>query len=393
MNKIEQNNNMIKEMSIINEQLDKVKLDTELVNFIKKNMFLIKNKLKGFLDIKTHGSYSINNFYNFDDSITIDLLAIKYVSKKTYNKYQREFVTNDHFVSCIICSLNNQLMKKLSTLYLKDKMTKVSWKEKNYKLPTSSEIIKFTDSILVNFQEIKDKVLKFNIRTVIKFKEYPVIICSKTMYKRSFTLEFAKMYKTLNKLTLKKVQLLFFYIRVKFRNKLNKKRQLILKLEVLQDIQLQLSKNKYFQLWLDKTFDNVFKSKKEVENLLESRQIYYKKFKKTNKLYNLIKLKNLKWVFIKSYNSVKKFLDFYLGFCKDYSENLPDIESENLYFWYDSVAYLKNEFDTSNFTVKKDNKKYDEIEDFKIITKTVYPFDKNNGLFLVFLKYFNFEVI
>ncbi|ASP28103.1 hypothetical protein SCORR_v1c03290 [Spiroplasma corruscae] len=392
MNKIELNNLLINDLSIINEQLDKVKLGKDINNIIKKNIYLIRNKLKGSLDIKTHGSYSINNVYNFDDYISVDLIAIKHVSKKIYMKYQKEFDTNDHFVSCIICNSNLILFKKIINIYLKDKDVKVKWKEKNYSLPTSNEIITFKDSLIIHINYENQKEIRINLRTSIKHADYPLIICNKTMYRRTFTLEYTKIYKTLNKLTLKKLQLLYFYIRVKYKNKISKKRELTLKLEILQDLQLQLLKNKYFQIWLDTTFEKVFKSPKEVELLLESKLIYYKKYRKIDKLYRLIKLKNLKWVYLCSYKSIKRFLDFYLDFCDGYINNIEENYSNEIMFYYDSVAYLKNKLDTNNFSVKKNNKLYDEI-DIKIITKTIYPYDKNNGLFLVFLKFFKFEII
>ncbi|AKU79581.1 hypothetical protein [Spiroplasma turonicum] len=390
MIKNEESLHIIKNISLINEQLDKVKLDDETTQFIKKHFYLIKNNLKGFLDVKKHGSYSINDIYSFEKNLSIDLIAINYVSKKTYNKYQNEFKTNDHFASCKICNTNKILFDKLTTIYYKESNFKVYWKEKKYTLPASKEIIYFYDSIIIKTY-FNNKTITINIRSSIKHNDWPIIICGKTMYRRSFTLEYTKIYRILNNLTMKKLQLLFFYIKVKF-NKENKKKLLTLKLEILQDLQLQLIKNKYFKIWINESFDKVFKSEKEVELLLQNKQIYYKKYKQTERLYNLLKLKNLNWVYINSYQSIKRFLDFYMEFCTDYLKELYKNKNNTIFFWYDSIAYIKNKLDTNNFSIKKEKKMYDEIN-LKVMTKTVYPFDKNNGSFLVFLKFYNFEII
>gem|GEM_PF-6693360 len=52
------------------------------------------------------------------------------------------------------------------------------------------------------------------------------------------------MYKILNKLLLKKLELLFLYIRLKKETLFSKKEYLLMKLYIMGDIQYQLSRNK-----------------------------------------------------------------------------------------------------------------------------------------------------
>ncbi|AGR41032.1 hypothetical protein [Spiroplasma taiwanense] len=377
-------NFIIEDVKLINDQLKKVELDYNLKKFIDKNIYFIKKQLSDFLIVKKHGSYAIDSIYNFDKKINVDLLAIKYVSKKMYKIYESEISTKEHFADCWICEINQLIFKKLVKKYEISDNVKVEWKTKKYKLLNNKELFIFNDSIEISFY--KNNLIGFSIiiRTVLLHKDYPLIICSKNKYKRSFSLEFVKTFRILNKLLMKKMQILFYIIKLK---NINKKQRLIFKINIMSDIQYQLLKNEYFRVWLDKSFAFNFSSKKDVDNLLESKLIYYKKNKKISKFYNSFKLVNLIWVFNKTHTDTKKFLDFYLDFCKKIWSNKPN----KIYYWYDTVAYLKNMQGTTNISIKKSSKKYDNLE-MEIISRPIYPLNKENGIFLVFLQYYNFEI-
>ncbi|QHX36584.1 hypothetical protein [Spiroplasma sp. BIUS-1] len=375
----------------INSQLKGVAINKNLKNFIDKNISFIKRKLKNLVQIKTHGSYATGEVYNFDKVLNIDLLAIKHVNKNMYKTYEDEIETNDHFGDCWICEINEDIFKVLKESYKIDDEIKISWNQKKYAKPNSEEHVVFNDSLRIDFYKENELGFSIIIRTALQHNEFPPIICNKTMYKRTFSLEYVKKFRTLNKLLVKKLQILFYYIRIKFRNTLNKNERLILKLSVMSDIQYELTKNNFLQQWLDFSFDYNFSNKKVVDNILESKNIYYKRPKKITKLYNSFKLKNLNWVFSKTYPSTKEFLDKYFEYTNNFIENKEEYINGNFYFWYDSVSYLKNTVGSTSISIKKENKKYDNLH-IQIHSRTIYPTDKENGLFLIFLQYYTFEV-
>ncbi|AGR42037.1 hypothetical protein [Spiroplasma diminutum] len=379
------------DLEMINSQLNSVAINENLKKFIDKNVNFLKRKLKNLVQIKSQGSYATGELYNFEKELNIDLLAIKHVNKSMYKIYEQEFETNDHFDDCWICEINQDIYKIVSQIYKVDQDIKIEWIEKKYMLPNSKEKIVFKDSIKISF--FKENKLGFSIiiRSALQHSEYPPILCNKTMYKRTFSLEYVKAFRVLNKLSIRKLQILFYYIRIKFRKLLSKNERLILKISIMSNIQYELTKNINFQIWLDKSFDYHFSSKKAVDNVLDSKFIYYKRPKKISNLYNSFKLKNLNWVFNKTYQSTKEFLDNYLNYSQEFINNKQEYIEGNFYFWYDSVSYLKNTAGSTSISIKKENKKYDEI-DIQIHSRTIYPTNKENGLFLVFLQYYNFEI-
>ncbi|AUM62575.1 hypothetical protein [Spiroplasma monobiae] len=375
----------------INNQLKGVSINKNMKNFIDKNISFIKRKLKNIVKIKTHGSYATGEFYNFDKVLNVDLLAIKYVNNSMYKTYEDEIETNDHFGDCWICEINEDIFKVLTNSYKVDEEVKVVWNQKKFQLPNSEETIAFNDSLRIEFY--KDGQLGFSIviRSALQHSEYPPIICNKSIYKRTFTLEYLKKFRTLNKLLVKKLQILFYYIRIKYRNDLSKNERMILKLSIMSDIQYELTKSNFLQQWLDHAFEYHFSNKKVVDNILDSKKIYYKRPKKISKLYNSFKLKNLNWVFNKTYPNTKEFLDKYFDYAENFKQNKEEYINGNFYFWYDSVSYLKNTLSSTSISIKKENKKYDNL-DIQMHSRTIYPTDKENGLFLIFLQYFTFEV-
>ncbi|AUB31456.1 hypothetical protein [Spiroplasma floricola] len=375
----------------INNQIQTNSIDKDLKIFINKNINFIKRKLKDLVQIKTHGSYATGQIYKFEKILNIDLLAVKYVKNSTYNLYENEIETENHIDNCLICKTNEKIYNILVELYNISEDVKIIWNEKKTINSSLTEPTIFKDSLKIEFYKEEQLGFSILIRTVIKHSEYPLLICSKKMYKRSFTLEYLKKFRTLNNLLIKKLQILFYNISKKFRKTLTKKELLILKLFIMSDIQYSLIKNINLQKWLDFSFNYYFLNKKSVDNILDSKNLYYKRPKKISKFYNSFKLKNLKWVFAKSYSSTKDFLSQYLEYSKNFIANKSEYLKENIYFWYDSIAYLKNTIGSSNISIKKENQKYDNL-DIQIYSKTIYPTDKENGLFLIFLQYFNFEV-
>ncbi|ALD66261.1 hypothetical protein [Spiroplasma cantharicola] len=375
----------------INKELKKVYIDNKFKKFIDKNIYYLKNNLKDIIQIKTHGSYATGELYNFDKQLNIDLLAIKYVNRNMYKIYEQEIETREHFDDCWICELNKEIFNRVSTFYKVANDIKVSWVEKKYRSNYPKKIITFADSIKITFYKEGSAGFSIIIRTAIKHNDFLPVICNKTMYNRTFTLDYVKTFRTLNKLLVKKLQILFYYVRIKFRNLLTRQERLFLKIAIMSEIQYDLTKSNHLQRWLDYAFDYNFSSKKEVDNVLESKYIFYKRTKKIAKFYNSFKLKNLNWVFNKTYPTIKVFLDKYFEYISNFLENKDKNMTGNFFFWYDSVAYLKNTMGSTTISIKKESQKYDNLE-LQIHSRTIYPTNKENGLFLIFLQYFTFEI-
>ncbi|QEH61731.1 hypothetical protein SCHIN_v1c05340 [Spiroplasma chinense] len=379
------------DVKLINEQLKTVELDKSFKRFIDRNIFFIKKELKNLAVIKKTGSYAIDCVYNFDKEPKIDLLAIKYVNKGMYSVYEEEIETKDHFTDCWICEINEEIYKKLKSKYEVVEEIKVNWNSKKYKIyPDSKETVEHRDSIKIDFY--KDDKIGFSIviRTGLTHADYPPILCFKNTYETTNAVEFVKTYWTLNKLTIRKLEILFFYIRLNFRRGFSNEQRLMMKIMVMSDLQYQLTKNNIFQEWLTHSFKYLFPNLKVIDSLFESKNIYYKKQKLFEKLYKSFRLKNLNWVFHNTYLSTKDFLDKYLPLCKEWVAEKKYL-NEPMYFWYDTNPYLKNTSGSSNYTMKKQAKKYDDLE-MSIHSKNVYPSDNDIGVFLVFLSFYQFKI-
>ncbi|WP_339021596.1 hypothetical protein [Spiroplasma endosymbiont of Atherix ibis] len=359
----------------INNQIQTYSIDKDFKIFINKNINFIKRKLKNLVQIKTHGSYATGQVYKFEKVLNVDLLAIKYVKNSTYKLYENQIETKTHFKNCWICKTNEDIYKILEDIYKISEDVKISWNEKKNIDSNLIDPILFKDSLKIEFYKENQLGFSILIRTTIKHSEYPLLICSKKIYKRSFTLEYLKKFRTLNSLLIKKLQILFYKITKKFKKILTKKELLILKLSIISNIQYSLVKNIYLQKWLDLSFYHYFLNEKNVDSAFESKNLYYKRQKKISKFYNSFKLKNLKWVFIKSYSNTKEFLNKYLEYSNNFINNKNEYIKENFYFWYNSIAYLKNTIGSSTISIKKENQKFDNL-DIQIYSKTIYPTDK-----------------
>ncbi|QBQ07588.1 hypothetical protein SGLAD_v1c03890 [Spiroplasma gladiatoris] len=381
------------EIKLINEQLNAVKINPSLKSFIDKNIFFIKNNLTNLVKIKKIGSYAIDNVYNFDEPLVVDLLGLKYVNKEMYKTYLKEVDTKEHFDDCWICELNEEIFLNLKKNYREDNNIIVEWNTKKYFYGTDlrKDFFIHNDSIKINFFKNKKLIFIILIRTALIHSEYPVLLCMKNMYFKSNALEFIKTYKTLNKLTLKKLEILFFYIRLNFRKDYDEQQRLMMKILIMSDLQLQLFKNNYFKKWISTVYYFLFNNDKVVNELFETNKIYYKKNKKISNLYNSFKLNNLTWVFHKTFISTKDFLDKYLYEVEDWIKQ-KKYKIEPIYFWYDSNPYIQNTSHTSSFTLKKENKLYDNLE-IKFYSKEIYPSDKSIGIFLVWLSFYKFEIL
>ncbi|QGS51834.1 hypothetical protein [Spiroplasma tabanidicola] len=381
------------DVKLINEQLKAVELDKNLKITIDKNIFFIKTFLKKLVDIKKIGSYAIENIYNFDEPPIIDLLALKYVNKEMYNTYFKETETKDHFDDCWVCELNEDILVSLRKKFKIEKNIQIEWNTKKYFYGPDirKDFFIHNDSIKMDYYEKEKIIFTIMIRTGIIHNEYPVILCMKNMYFKSNAIEYVKTFKTLNKLTIRKLEILFFYIRLNFRNKFDAQQRLMMRILVMSDLQTQLFRNVFFKKWITTVFYFLFTNAKVVDNLFETNKIYYRKHKKFVQLYSSFKLKNLKWVFHNTYLSTKDFLDKYLYEVEDWINDKTYIKKP-LHFWYDSNPYIQNSNYSSSFTMKKDKKIYDNLE-LKFYSKEVYPSDKNIGIFLVWLKFYEFEIL
>ncbi len=378
------------DIKLINKQLKTVSLPNELKRFIDKNIRFIQNELKKYVRIKKHGSYAIKNVFNFDNPFKVDLLAIKYVSKKNYFVYENEIKTKDHFFDCEICKVNEIVLKALRDKYRINDNINVGYFIKKYPAKyIKNEFIYHTDSVKIDFIKENKIVFSIIIRGALTHNEYPLIICSRNQYSKSFSLNFVKTYKILNKLTLRKLEILFFYIRLNFREKYTAKQRWFIKLKIMEDLQWNLINNNYFKDWLAYAFYQLFPKNKILDELFETKNIYYKKSKPFDKLYSLVKLKNLKWVYNNSYSSTKSFLEKYMKMAETFFED--GNEKNDILFWYDTTPYLKNTTGNSNITMKKRKKLYDDLE-IRIVTKNVYPSDNNIGLFLVFISFYKYDI-
>ncbi|WP_339029357.1 hypothetical protein [Spiroplasma endosymbiont of Cantharis nigra] len=375
----------------INRQLKKIYIDNKFKKFIDKNIYYLKRKLKDIVQLKTHGSFATGELYDFDKELNIDLLAIKYVNRSMYKMYEKEIETREHFDDCWVCEINKEIFELVTDFYKVANDIKVSWIEKKYRCNNPKKIVTFADAIKIAFYKEGKIGFSIIIRTSLRHNNFLPIICNKTMYNRSFTLEYVKSFRTLNKLLVKKLQILFYYVRIKFRSSLTKQERLFLKISIMSEIQYDLTKNIYLQRWLDFAFDYNFSSKKEVDNVLESKYIFYKRSKKIAKIYNSFKLKSLSWVFHMTYPSLQGFLEKYFEYINKFLQNKERNISGNFFFWYDSVTYLKNTKGSTTISIKKESQKYDNL-DLQIHSRTIYPTNKENGLFLIFLQYFTFEI-
>lgn len=379
-----------KDIALINNQLNAVKLKTNMKKFIEKNIFFINSNLKDLLSIKKIGSYAIDQIYNFDNEPVIDLLGVKYVSKEMYNVYSNELETRDHFSDCWMCELNSEIYSRLEKLYEGQEHVKVLWNKKEYQL--SSDKIIFKDSICVQFYKNNKLLMTISIRSSICSKDFPPIICDEKTYRRSFSIVMVKYYKVLNNLLNKKLELLFLYIRLQYRKDYTRKQRMYMKIKIMSDIMFELSKNFNLQIWTSEVFEHYLPNEKVIDNLFSNGNYYYVENKIFKAIHDSFRLKNLKWVFNKTYNDIKEFLTFYLSYATENSNLEKDSREEvRIPFIYDTSVYLKNELGSSNFTIKKTDKLYDDL-DIKITTRNVYPSNKDIGVFLLFVNYFNFEI-
>ncbi|AHI52748.1 hypothetical protein [Spiroplasma culicicola] len=380
------------DVKLINEQLKTVELEKPFKQYINRNIFFIKNELKDIVSVKKIGSYAINGIYNFDQAPKIDLLALKYVNKDMYNTYQQEIETRDHFDDCWNCELNEVIYQKLKKKYEIIEDIQVNYLIKKVKVNVDSkEFFQFKDAVQIDFYK-EDKIgFSIIIRIALCHNQYPAIICRKQRYYQTNALEYVKAFKTLNKLTIRKVEILFFYIRLNYRKEFSNKQRLMAKILILSDLQYQLVKNSHMQDWLTQVFNHLFPNKKIIDNIFQSNNLYYKKLKLFEKMYRSFNLKHLDWVFHNTYPNTKDFLDKYLEQSKHWINEKAYLD-DNIYFWYDSNPYIKNTLGNSNYTMKKNKKLYDDLDIF-IHSKNIYPSDKEIGLFLVFLSYYRFNII
>ncbi|WP_157087563.1 hypothetical protein [Spiroplasma helicoides] len=379
------------DIQLINEQLKAVELDKNLKNYIKKTIIYLKSLLSDLVDIRKIGSFAINGLYSIEEEPVVDLLALKYINREMYKTYENEIDSKEHFSDCWICEVNEEILIRLRKKYSFDPEIKVEWNTKKYFYDKfSDDFYLHTDSIKMDFY--KNNILGFSIiiRTGLTHNLFPPILCMKNSYHKTNALDYVKTFKTLNNLTVRKLEILFFYIRINFRLKYTKEQRLMMKIMVMSELQEQLTRNKFFQEWATTVFHYLFPNKKIIDELFQSNNLYYKKHKLFAKCYSSLKLKNLHWVFHKTYPKTKDFLDNFLDNCEVWIKEQKHKKDE-IVFWYDTNPYIKNSSGDSNFTMKKDKKLFDDLEE-KIISKTVYPSDKDIGIFVVFLKYFIFSI-
>lgn len=377
------------EIPLINSQLKDAKLSQETKKNIERHILFIKNILKDIVEIKKIGSYAINNIYKFDEFINVDLLALKFINKNMYFTYQEEVTNKEHFSDCWICEINEVIFTKLQLLNKQNPKIIVEWNISNTKRGRDS-FISFNDSIKISIYEKNSKPLSFFIRTTLLHSKYPPIFCDRNIYQITHALEYVEMYKILNKLLLKKLELLFLYIRLKKETSFSKKEYLLMKLYIMGDIQYQLSRNKVLNKWLTHVFKYIFPSVKVIDDLFNSKYIHYKKQKLLEKMYSSFKIKNLSVVFNRTFPKTKVFLKKYLLESKMWIKEKKYLK-ENIYFWYDSVVYLNNSTWSTSLTKKKAFKKYDDLN-INTIIKNVYPSDNNIGIFLIMLIYYPYKI-
>lgn len=377
------------DIKLINQQLAAVRLKPKLKAIIDQQIFLLQNELKDLVVLKKIGSFASNSIYNFDKSIEVDLLAVKYVNFKMYQTYNEEIQTKEHFTDCWNCELNEIIFKHLTNKFSQSHNIVVDWHETKIKVKKDSFVI-FKYAISIKFYHEGEVVFSFLIRTALTHLRYLPIICDKKRYFTTTALEFISTYKVLNKLLVKKLDILFFYFKYKFKDTNSRKEILMMKIFTLSEVQQDLTKNEFFKKWITKVYEHVFPSQKAFENLFDSKNIYYKKQKPIEKMYRSIKLKNLTWVFNRTYTSTRNFLEKFL------SEASQWVKAKNyttgfVYFWYDSIIYLQNSKGSSSLTKKRPDKKYEDIN-MSFLTKNIYPSDKNIGVFLVLLTFYKFPI-
>ncbi|WP_146638047.1 hypothetical protein [Spiroplasma clarkii] len=145
------------------------------------------------------------------------------------------------------------------------------------------------------------------------------------------------------------------HIKKQFHQTSTRKEKLMMKVFVISDVQEQLTRNRFLKEWITRVYYYVFPNQKLVDNLFDSKHIYYKKQKPLEEIYRSVKLKNLNWVFNRTFPSVRIFLESYLDKVKNWVKEKKYTQGF-VPVWYDSITYLQNKIGSSSFT-KKENKR------------------------------------
>lgn len=381
---------IMKDIGVINKYINENKIDNKILLKINKYFFDFNNLLKEYAPLKKIGSFAINNIYKFDKKIKVDILAQKFVSNKMYNIYNNEIKTKDHFDDCWMCEINQLIFEKLIENYKKTSEISIFKHQEIIRFLDGEETYENYVSIIADIDE--QYKIEFCIRTGLITNDLPVIICNDKKYLKSFCLDYIKTFKSLDSILNKKLSLLFLYIQKKFLNILNRKLILLIKHKIMSEILLDLSKSEDYQVWATYCFNTVINNSKVLDEIFQSKNLYYKANAKFDRLHQCFLLKKLRWFMNKRYSNTKKFIDEYLTISQKLSDEVLKGDHSNITIWflYETNIFLTNSTDTSNFVTKK-KVKYINDKTIQFVVKNVYPSDKDIGNFVLFLNYYRID--
>jgi hypothetical protein len=380
-----------KDITMINNELIKNSIPEKLKTRITKFIYGIRSFLGHDYIIKKIGSYAMEGIFNFEKEVVVDLLAIKYMNRDFYRRYDEEIDNDNHLLDCLCCLHREIIFKKLNYLFETKEHIDVVYKRKTYQLDKDRKLV-YTDSILIRVADNDGtELFSINMRVGLCSKELPIIICDEKIYKRSYALQVVSAFRVLDNLLNKKLKYLFFLLKKNHYNAWSKKDLMFAKMKIISNIQNQIAYDESTAMWLSKVYKTTLSNKLILNKILKNKNLHYQRYRYFENIHKMVLLKDMKWVFNNSFQDLDKFIQQYLEFA-DANHNLK-AEAEDtgrLFFYYDSNIYIDSDSHAS-YTVKKANRLFDYIG-IKKISKSVYPSDKAIENIVLFLWYFALDI-
>ncbi|WP_338969338.1 hypothetical protein [Spiroplasma endosymbiont of Labia minor] len=379
-----------KDYKLIKTRLNEISISKHVIEKINIEINNIKLILKNIVTIKIHGSFATIGLYKIDSDPKIDLLGIVHLKQSMFDVYENEIDSYEHFDDCFICDYNKIVYEKLFEMYKNNDEIEVEWQNQTI----SGNL--FQDNIIISVK-IDGKIYKIIYRSCLSSKKIYKLICVRNVYRRSFTLEYVRNYKILDKLLLKKLSFLFYEIYLIAKNNgYNKMKLLYMKLAILSKLQWFIQQNNiYMRTWTSSLFKMFFTKNEVVESLFTTNDFYNKNAKLITKIYRNVKFKKFNWVYHGMFPDLKNFVIEFTKYAEEHS-SLRNVGVENnersIYFIYDINAYIINQSKSKNILVHNWEKK---IEDsgLKVTKKYIYPDNTDIGTFMLFAIYYHMELI
>jgi hypothetical protein len=379
------------DIAFINSEVAKNSFDDKLMKRIEKFVYGIRSFLGHEYTIKKIGSYAMEGVYTFDNIPTIDLLAVKYLNRDFYKRYDDELGGDNHFLDCLCCHHKKIIMQKLEELFSTKDHIDVVYKKKVYVID-NHRTLTYTDSVLVKISNDQGQELfSVSIRVGLCSKELPVIICDEKVYRRSYAIQAVDAYRSLNNLLNKKLKYLFLKMKLHYKNHWSAKDLMFAKLKIMAQLEGQLAYSEKTGEWLAKVYKVTLNNTPILKKILKNKKLHYTKHKFFERVHKMLSLREMKWIFNQTYQNLDEFLETYLTFAKEnHSLETETNESGFLYFYYDNNVFIDG-YGQASYTIKKNNRLFDYLG-IKKITKSVYPSEKEIEGIVLFLQYFAMDL-